>query len=79
MQAIPELDGRAEGVELSHEAAVGKIAREELEYLMIRGLTEQEASSAIVRGFLNVDIMGLPEELKNEIDNTISETEKSLF
>jgi len=79
MQAIPELDGRAEGVELSHEAAVGRIAREELEYLMIRGLTEQEASSAIVRGFLNVDLMDLPEELKTEIDRTIAETEQSML
>jgi Fe-S cluster assembly scaffold protein SufB len=79
MQAIPELDGRAEGVELSHEAAVGRIDREELEYLMIRGLTEQEASSAIVRGFLNVDIMGLPDELKKEIDKAIADTEQNMF
>ncbi|MBF0586992.1 SufD family Fe-S cluster assembly protein [Prosthecochloris sp. N3] len=79
IQAIPELDGRAEGTELSHEAAVGKIAKEELEYLMIRGLDEEQASSAIVRGFLNIDIMGLPEELKAEIDKAIAETEKSMF
>ncbi|ASQ90427.1 hypothetical protein CHL67_05365 [Prosthecochloris sp. GSB1] len=79
IQAIPELDGRAEGVELSHEAAVGKIAREEIEYLMIRGLNEEEAASAIVRGFLNIDIMGLPPELKTEIDNAIRETEKSML
>lgn len=79
IQAIPELDGRAEGAELSHEAAVGKIAREELDYLMIRGLTEEEASSAIIRGFLNIDIMGLPNELQAEIQQAISETEKSMF
>ena len=79
IQAIPELDGRIEGVELSHEAAVGKIAKEELEYLMIRGMDEEEASSAIVRGFLNIDIMGLPPELKTEIDKAITESEKSMF
>lgn len=79
IQAIPELDGRAEGVELSHEAAVGKIARDELEYLMIRGLTEEEATSAIVRGFLNIDIMGLPPELRIQIDNAIAETQKSML
>ncbi len=79
IQAIPELDGRSEGAELSHEAAVGKIAREELEYLMIRGMDEQEASSAIVRGFLTIDIMGLPPELKQEIEKTVTETEKSML
>ncbi len=79
IQAIPELDGRAEGAELSHEAAVGKIAREELDYLMIRGLSEEEASSAIIRGFLDIDIMGLPNELQAEIQQAISETEKSML
>ncbi len=51
MHAIPELEGTVPGVELSHEAAVGKIAQEEIEYLMARGLDEEEATSTIVRGF----------------------------
>ncbi len=38
VHAIPELDSCRDGVELSHEAAVGKIAQEEIEYLMARGL-----------------------------------------
>lgn len=59
IHAVPELEGTVEGVELSHEAAVGKIAQEEIEYLMARGMDEDEATSTIVRGFLNVDIMGL--------------------
>ena len=79
IHAIPELEGTVEGVELSHEAAVGKIAQEEIEYLMARGLDEDEATSTIVRGFLNVDIMGLPQQLKDVIDKTIEETEKDMF
>jgi Fe-S cluster assembly scaffold protein SufB len=75
--AIPELDGTAEGVELSHEASVGKIAQEEIEYLMARGLDESEATSTIVRGFLNTDIMGLPEQLQREIDKQIEELQAS--
>jgi len=71
--AIPELDGTAEGVELSHEASVGKIAQEEIEYLMARGLDEDEATSTIVRGFLNTDIMGLPARLQKAIDKQIEE------
>jgi len=79
IHAIPELVGSVPGVELSHEAAVGKIAQEEIEYLMARGLDEEEATSTIVRGFLNVDIMGLPEELKESIEKTIRESEKDMF
>ncbi|MBW2286071.1 MAG: SufD family Fe-S cluster assembly protein, partial [Deltaproteobacteria bacterium] len=71
IHAIPELEGHADGVELSHEAAVGKIAQEEISYLMSRGLSEDEAVSTIVRGFLSVDIPGLPEQLKAEIDRAI--------
>ncbi len=64
--AVPELEGSATDVELSHEAAVGKIAEEEVLYLMSRGLTEDEAASMIVRGFLSMDITGLPPELAEE-------------
>jgi len=71
--AIPELDGSAEGVELSHEASVGKIAQDEIEYLMARGMDEDEATSTIVRGFLNTDIMGLPPKLQVAIDKQIEE------
>ena len=72
MHAIPELDSNQDGVELSHEAAVGKIAQEEIEYLMARGLDEDEAAATIVRGFLNVEIMGLPAPLKKAMDAQIS-------
>lgn len=79
IHAIPELEATKDGVELSHEAAVGKIAQEEIEYLMARGLDEEEATSTIVRGFLNVDIMGLPDKLRAVIDQTIAETGKDMF
>jgi Fe-S cluster assembly scaffold protein SufB len=50
---------------------VGKIAQEEIEYLMARGLDEDEATATIVRGFLNVDIMGLPPALKAAVDEQL--------
>jgi hypothetical protein len=46
---------------------------------MARGLDEDEATSTIVRGFLNVDIMGLPEELQQAIDQTIQEAGDEMF
>ena len=76
--AIPELEGRVAGVEMSHEAAVGKIAAEEVEYLMARGLDEEEAVSTIVRGFLKVKIEGLPPALEEEMERVIQETGKGL-
>lgn len=79
IHAIPELRGYTDGVEMSHEAAVGKIAQEEIFYLMSRGLTEEEATSTIVRGFLNVDIPGLPAPLKAEIDRAIEASEKDVM
>jgi uncharacterized protein len=79
IHAIPELEGLVDGVEMSHEAAVGKIAQEEITYLMSRGLTEDEATSTIVRGFLSVDIPGLPPQLKAEIDKAIEESDKDVM
>jgi Fe-S cluster assembly scaffold protein SufB len=67
IDSIPELDGRSNDLDMSHEAAVGRISEEELEYLMARGLTSEQATSVIVRGFLDVEIKGLPEELRQEI------------
>jgi Fe-S cluster assembly scaffold protein SufB len=79
MHAIPELSGHVPGVEMSHEAAVGKIDKREIEYLMARGLDEESAVSTIVRGFLNVDIEGLPPALKQKLDQTVSETQKDMM
>ncbi|MFA5416129.1 MAG: SufD family Fe-S cluster assembly protein [Methanoregula sp.] len=77
--AIPEIEGSVVGTELSHEAAVGKLAQDEIEYLMSRGLDEDEATATIIRGFLDVKISGLPEALQHQIDATIDVAEKSGF
>jgi Fe-S cluster assembly scaffold protein SufB len=79
MHAIPELRGYIPGVEMSHEAAVGKIDQGEIEYLMARGVDEEEAVSMIVRGFLNVDIEGLPPGLRQKIDSIIKDTQKDMM
>ncbi len=65
--AIPMLDALVKGCELSHEAAVGKIREEDLWYLMSRGLDEDEATSLIIKGYLDPGIFGLPKELEDEI------------
>ncbi len=79
IHAIPELNGKAEGVEMSHEAAVGKIAQDEILYLMSRGLSEDEATATIVRGFLSVDIPGLPPALKAQIDRAVEQSDQDMM
>lgn len=79
IHAIPELKGNVAGIDLSHEAAVGKIAEEEVEYLMARGLTRDEATATIVRGFVRVDIEGLPPLLSAELQRAVEASEKEMF
>ena len=74
IHAIPELIAKVKGAELSHEAAVGKIAEEQIQYLMARGFSELEAQSLIVRGFMDVGIMGLPKALETEIKRMVDTT-----
>lgn len=50
--AVPGLEANNVDASLVHEAAIGKIAGEQLVKLMTLGLTEQEAEEQIVNGFL---------------------------
>lgn len=52
VRAIPEITANHLEASLIHEAAIGKIAGEQLTKLMTLGLTEQEAEEQIVNGFL---------------------------
>ena len=52
VSAIPELTANHIDASLIHEAAIGKIAGEQLVKLMTLGLTEQEAEEQIISGFL---------------------------
>lgn len=49
---IPALINSNKKAILTHEASIGRISDEELNYLMVRGLKEDEAIELIVRGFL---------------------------
>ncbi|MEZ0536554.1 SufD family Fe-S cluster assembly protein [Caldicellulosiruptoraceae bacterium PP1] len=77
MYTVPELisDG-AINSHLSHEAAIGPIAQEEVEYLMSRGLTKDEAISLIMQGFMDVKILGLPPHLESYISELIQKTQE---
>ncbi|MEO0293617.1 MAG: SufD family Fe-S cluster assembly protein [candidate division WOR-3 bacterium] len=68
---IPELKAANMETELSHEASIGKIAGEKLNYLMARGLNEDSARALLIRGFLEKGIEGLPDSLKKKVDSLI--------
>lgn len=52
IRAIPEIYAKNVDANLIHEAAIGKIAKDQLAKLMSLGLTEKEAENAIIEGFL---------------------------
>jgi Fe-S cluster assembly scaffold protein SufB len=75
--AIPQLESDgALKAELSHEASIGPIAEEQVEYLMSRGISKEDAVSAITSGFLNLDIPFIPEFLDRNIKEVIEATAK---
>ena len=52
ISSLPEITANHPDAALIHEAAIGKIAGEQIIKLMTLGLTEQEAEEQIVNGFL---------------------------
>lgn len=75
--AIPQLISHgADKADLSHEASIGPISEEQVEYLMSRGMTKDEATSLITSGFLNLDIPFLPEIIDRHIKEVIQITSK---
>jgi len=78
--SIPELEVHgAPRSRLSHEAAVGPIEEEAVNYLRSRGLSREESLSLITRGFLNIDIPGIPDVLRRYIDEVIRLTSRDIM
>ena len=67
----PYIEVDENDVAIEHEASVSKIAEEQLFYLMSRGLSEAEASSMIVTGFIEPLVKELPMEYAVEMNRLI--------
>jgi Fe-S cluster assembly protein SufB len=67
----PYMDINSDDVSIEHEARVSKISEEQLFYLMSRGLSEAEASTMIVNGFLDPLVKQLPMEYAVELNRLI--------
>jgi Fe-S cluster assembly protein SufB len=61
----------AEDVTLGHEATVSKVGEEQLFYLMSRGMTEEEATTMVVSGFIEPLVKELPMEYAVEMNRLI--------
>jgi len=51
---IPELICENKKTQITHEASIGKISEDELNYLRMRGLSEKQAIDLIINGFLRI-------------------------
>ena len=66
---IPVFDVRTKDADVAHEASVGKISKEQINYLRTRGLSEDAAKSLIVQGFAADITKELPVEYAVEMNN----------
>jgi Fe-S cluster assembly protein SufB len=67
----PYMEIEEERVSIGHEATVSKVAEEQIFYLMSRGLSETEAMSMIVNGFIEPIAKELPLEYAVELNRLI--------
>ena len=69
---VPYMEINEKNVSIGHEASVGKVSEEQLFYLMSRGLTEEQAMTMIVSGFVQPFTKELPLEYAVELNKLIS-------
>jgi len=67
----PYIEIDNEDVTIGHEATVSKVGEEQLFYLMSRGLSEEEATTMVVSGFIEPLVKELPMEYAIEMNRLI--------
>jgi Fe-S cluster assembly protein SufB len=67
----PTMETDENTVDLGHEATVSKIGSEQLFYLRSRGLSEEEAATMVVSGFIEPLVKELPMEYAIEMNRLI--------
>ncbi len=69
---LPTMDIEGDEADIGHEATIGRISDEAIFYLMSRGISEDEARSMIVRGFVEPIAKELPLEYAVEMNNLVN-------
>ena len=77
IHAVPELLTNTVDATLTHEASIGRISKEQIEYLMARGFTEEEATGLIIRGFMNIELRGINEMVKKTVLDVLDRISRS--
>lgn len=67
----PYIEVEAQDVTLGHEATVSRVGEEQLFYLMSRGLSQEEATTMVVSGFIEPLVKELPMEYAVEMNRLI--------
>jgi Fe-S cluster assembly protein SufB len=67
----PTIEIDEDDVTIGHEASVSKVGEEQLFYLMSRGLSEEEATTMVVSGFIEPLVKELPMEYAVEMNRLI--------
>ena len=67
----PTIDSAEKQVSIGHEASVSKVSDEQLFYLKSRGLSEEEATTMVVSGFIEPLVKELPMEYAIEMNRLI--------
>ena len=70
-ETVPKLKANVKDTNLSHEASIGKISKDEIEYLMSKGFTEKKATEMIVNGFSNNSVNDMPDVVKEQFENIL--------
>ncbi|MBN1374311.1 SufD family Fe-S cluster assembly protein [Candidatus Dojkabacteria bacterium] len=71
-QTIPILEANKANLNMSHEAAIGRISKEQIAYLQTKGISEEKAQQLIVRGFIDNSLGNLSSELQYKLDSILS-------
>jgi Fe-S cluster assembly protein SufB len=67
----PYIEIDEDDVSVGHEASVSKVGEQQLFYLMSRGLSEEEAITMVVSGFIEPLVKELPMEYAVEMNRLI--------
>ncbi|MGI6741749.1 MAG: Fe-S cluster assembly protein SufB [Brevefilum sp.] len=67
----PYIEVNAQDVSMGHEATVSKVGEAQLFYLMSRGMSEEEATTMVVSGFIEPLVKELPMEYAVELNRLI--------
>lgn len=72
VETVPILKAKNPTVSMSHEASIGRISKEEIEYLQSKGLDEKRAQDLIVKGFVNDSVKKMPLVVQEKIEDMLS-------